>query len=390
MVWQDAVTVVALVIGLMLYLKFFLMRKPLRLLLASGLLLIVGTNLLQGYQGLFEPLVATDSYWADSLKVSNLASFLQFYETLQPTLALHSRSHPPGPIVLLYVMRLVWDQPLFVSLLLAALGVGVVFLINDFLRQKKVTPENAYFISALFLLLPAVQIYFVSSIDAIMPLLFFGVFWAWQKAENIRWWLVSLGLFLLTLSFNFASIFLIPILIVNDWARHKNVTLSFKLFIATITVGVLTSIVFHFNYWKSFLIGVQMEAQGKFFLFRDPLSYSVTRLENVLEIALFFSPWLCYLLFLSIKKFKPWKRINWRNDFSGVFAAIISLAGFFFAGGYYTGETARNANYIYPFLLVMIGLHVHKKPLEKHEQVAILTLVFGQSMLMQMFGWYGW
>lgn len=155
-------------------------------------------------------------------------------------------------------------------------------------------------------------------------------------------------------------------------------------------VGALTSAIFHFNYFKSFLIGVQMEAQGKFFFLRDPLSYGVTRLENVLEIALFFSPWLCYLLFLSIKKFKPWKRINWRNDFSGVFAAIISLAGFFFAGGYYTGETARNANYIYPFLLVMIGLFIHKKPLEKHEQVAILTLVFGQSMLMQMFGWYGW
>lgn len=176
----------------------------------------------------------------------------------------------------------------------------------------------------------------------------------------------------------------------DDWRKHKHIALSLKLLVATFSVGALTSAIFHFNYFKSFLIGVQMEAQGKFFLLRDPRSYGVTRLENVFEIALFFSPWLCYLLFLSIKTFKPWKIKNWHNGFTGAFAAIFSLGGFFLAGGYYTGETARNANYIYPFLMVMIGLYVHKKPLDKHEQVAILTLVFGQSMLMQMFGWYGW
>lgn len=390
MVWQDAVTVVALVIGLMLYLKFFLMRKPLRLLLASGLLLIVGTNLLQGYQGLFEPLVATDSYWADSLKVSNLDSFLQFYETLQPTLALHSRSHPPGPIVLLYALRHVWDQPLFASLVLAVVGSGVVFLLYDYLRQKNIGQDTAYFVSALFLLLPTVQVYFLSSLDAIMPLLFFSVFWAWQRARERRWWIATLGLFVLALSFNFAAIFLIPILLYDDWRRHRHIHLSLRLFAASIVIGALIAALFQYNYWNSFFIGVHMESQGGFFLLRDPLSYSVTRIENVFEIVLFFTPWLVYLLFLSLKAFAPWKRTQWRTDFTAAFAALLSLAGFFLAGGYYTGETARNANYIYPFLVIMVAFFLHKKPLKQLDQVALLILVFGQSVLMQLFGWYGW
>ncbi len=390
LVWQDIVTLLALGVGYLLFLKLFVERKSLWLLVAAGLMLIVGTNLLQGYQGLHEPLTASDSYWFDSLKITNLASFLRFYETLQPTLALHSRSHPPGPIVLVYTLRQMRDQPLFASLLLATLGTSVVFLLYDFLQHKKVSSENAYFVSALFLLLPAIQIYFISNLDAIMPLLFFSVFWAWQRARERRWWIVTLGLFVLALSFNFAAIFLIPILLYDDWRRHRHIHLSLSLFVASVVIGTLVTALFQYNYWNSFLIGVRMESQGGFFLLRDPLSYSVTRIENVLEIALFFTPWLSYLLVVSLKTVAPWKRKQWRSDFAGVFAALLSLVGFFLAGGYYTGETARNANYIYPFLLIMLGLFLHKKPLSKPEQVVLLTLVFGQSMLMQAFGWYGW
>jgi hypothetical protein len=390
-VWQDGITLLALGVGFWLFLKVFIERKSLQLLAGAGLLLIMGTNLLQGYQGLYEPLTASDSYWADSLKITNLASFLEFYETLQPTLALHSRSHPPGPIVLVYLLSHIAGQPLFASLVLAAIGSGVVFLLYDFLRQKNVSADTAFFVSALFLVLPTVQIYFISSFDAIMPLVFFSVFWAWQRAKEPKWLVTTGVLFALALSFNFAAIFLIPILLFDDWRRHGQVNLSLQLFVASIILGFLVAILFGYNYWNSFLIGVRMESQGGgFFLLRDPLSYVVTRLENVLEIAIFFSPWLSYLLLLSFKTHTPWKRKQWRSDFAGAFTALVSLTGFFLAGGYYTGETARNTNYIYPFLLIMLGFFVRKKPLTKPEQVTLLTLVFGQSLVMQLFGWYGW
>lgn len=175
LVWQDVATIFSLLVGYLLFLKIFIEYKSLKLLALAGLLLMVGSNLLQGFSGLHQPLTDAGSYWSDSVKISDLGTFLGFYETLQPTLALHSRSHPPGPIVLLYAMRMVWDQPLFASLLLSAIGLGIVFLLHDFLRQKKVSSENAFFISALFLLLPAVQIYFISSIDAIATPLFWCI-----------------------------------------------------------------------------------------------------------------------------------------------------------------------------------------------------------------------
>ena len=70
--------------------------------------------------------------------------------------------------------------------------------------------------------------------------------------------------------------------------------------------------------------------------------------------------------------------------------AILALIVFFLAGAYYTGETARAALFIYPFIFISLGIYLPKLKPTLNQQKLLLTLVFVQTILMQLLGSFGW
>jgi hypothetical protein len=67
--------------------------------------------------------------------------------------------------------------------------------------------------------------------------------------------------------------------------------------------------------------------------------------------------------------------------------AVITLGALFLTGAYRTGETARACLFIYPFLLLPILAAEYP---ERQRWRWIFAAVFGQTLLMQLFGRYFW
>jgi len=71
-------------------------------------------------------------------------------------------------------------------------------------------------------------------------------------------------------------------------------------------------------------------------------------------------------------------------------AAIGSFAALLVAGVYHTGETARGAMYLYPFLLLPVAAALRRIARDERERWLLAAAVFGQSLLMQLVGGYLW
>ena len=73
-----------------------------------------------------------------------------------------------------------------------------------------------------------------------------------------------------------------------------------------------------------------------------------------------------------------------------VISAIFFLLFLFSLGVYQTGETARGALYIYPFLIFPVALYLNEMDFSLAEKNKLLILVFVQAIIMQLIGYYKW
>jgi hypothetical protein len=72
--------------------------------------------------------------------------------------------------------------------------------------------------------------------------------------------------------------------------------------------------------------------------------------------------------------------------------SVVAILGFFSTGAYYTGETARAAMYVVPPLLVLVAISLETIEAQNmgRFKYQLLGLVFGQTLIMQIFGFWLW
>ena len=124
-----------------------------------------------------------------------------------------------------------------------------------------------------------------------------------------------------------------------------------------------------------------LENPDGFRLFHTPAAYIATRIENICEIALFAS-----IGYLAILLQNPNQlRLSWKDSHTPImiFGPLILLL-MFATGAFRTGETARAALFIYPYLLMLI-IRLPTPTLR------LLLLLAGlQTLAMQLLGEYHW
>lgn len=390
--WQELFMVVGIGVLFRQLLVWYRQGRSMSLLLGLSLLLVMATNGLLGYKSGLIDVVAHqgNSYWDDVNKMTSMTDLLTYYTVLQPDLHLHSRVHPPGPMLLIYSLRSVWDHPLFIGLVIAAIGVMGGWFLYQLLLTFKVSERMAAFGGLLLVLLPASQIYYWSTVDAVICTLVIAVLFFWQRMRRFSWkWGMALILSLsLLASMTFAVVFVGPVLLFDDWRRHANIRRGLLLIGLMIGLMLFTRLLTGYDYYQGFEIARSYEGPAGPYALVDTWSYVITRIENVLELLIFFSPILSLLLFKGLQSVFCKDSARWLTLVGA--AGIVSLLVFFLAGGYYTGETARAALYIYPFLLMpIIGL-LDKVKVSWQTRKRLLYIVFGQTVLMQLFGWYAW
>lgn len=390
-VWQDILTILG--IGCMWwgFLRLWNSKKiTIGPLVGIVMLLMVGTNALQGWHaGWITPIGSEDTdylnYYHDVEGITSVPDLLAFYTTLQPTMRDHARVHPPGPLLLIHGLRSIWDNEAFMSMVFASAGCAGLLVIYYVLKLA-IDERWALLTTALLGLLPSSQIYWLAGVDAVIMTFFLMCLWGfWQWEKGRKWQVLTIAALSVSALMTFAIVWLILVIVWTDWVLRKKISASISAIGWMVGSLYLFYVFTGYSYLDSFLVASEFEGPGGFYAFTAPLSYISSRIENVLELVIFAGPYITMIVWGHVRKWQSLERLGEIGT-----GALIGLGLFFVSGAYYTGETARAAGYIFPWILMICGEFFAKTKPQLKTELLLLNLVFGQTVLMQLFGWYGW
>jgi hypothetical protein len=384
-----------LLVSLLVLAAFFIAQRLLAkcdyrlpFVIVTGFALIIGSNLIQGLEeGLADPVAAdefndeaTPQYYHDAVKITDPGAFFRNYTALQPTLYMHARTHPPGPVLLMYALNKGLREPALISLVIAAVAVTTAGCFFYKLLVAEVQPRLAGFMTFLFLLLPSVQIYYLATVDALVAALLLGVFYCFKRATALH---LCAAATLLTISFmlTFLAVWIVPVLCGYELIKRRNIMRGSAVVLAVMAVYVALYFASGFNLLASFRTASAIENEHGFMLLHNPLDYFVSRAQSIGELILFFGPYLGLLFVRSVR--------GSQRDL-GTWLALGSFALLLAAGTFRVGETARVCNFLYPFLLLPVARYLNQRDAGNSEKTQLVWLVFGQTILMQAAGSYFW
>ena len=367
------------------------------LVILFGSLLILGTTLIQGVDVGIRTPVAGDArsgvlvpvsqdgqeYWHDAITITEPAAFFANYNQIQPTLHEHAHTHPPGAVLTYYFLSRVFSDPAFISLAIMLFSVSVTVVFFYKLVVTETSDATASYMAFLIALLPAVEVYYLATIDAVVASLLIAAlyFFCFGKSRLAG----TAAALLLTTSFllTYVSLFILPVLGLYELIVKK----SLKQFAAVVglVVGIHAILYFAtgYNAWAAFREASHFENPNGFMMFVDPVNYLFTRLEDVSEILFFFGPFLIVLFWRGMR------RIELTPLFTLSVLGVATLLGMFLVGAFRTGETARACAFIYPFLLFPVAKLLGTDS-TKNARLQLASLVFLQTVGMQSLGTFHW
>jgi hypothetical protein len=310
-------------------------------------------------------------YIREACKITDWHAWLSQFNAAQARLLASAGTHPPFATLLTAAFRRP-EVTAFVFMLVASLSIPLLYRV---LKAAGTSAERAAELALLFAVIPAVNVYGGVTIDGVilttstvfllgLTRLVYGE-GEWLPACA----LLSVGL-ILTNALTFGGLILAGIAAVCAVFRPK---VRGALGVAA-GLGVVAYLVlrvgFGYDHIAAFLQSAATENPHGFRLLEYPMSYFLTRLENVGNIAFFLS---VPLLAVVVRR---------RPDPIAL-RAILVLALAFALGAYRTGETARACLFIYPFLF--LSLRDPAGP-----RVRWLTAAAAvQTVAMQLLGKYG-
>ena len=353
-----------------------------------GTLTILGTTATHGWERGFvhpvagrEPRAAPAQYWHDAANQrletgANALRFVRDYARIQPTLGEHGRTHPPGAVLFFAALRqATGNRAGIAAVLICAASVALVAI---GFRLAGASP----FVVLFFCVLPAVQVYFCATLDAVVAgLLFVAVTSLWQPARRGA---VVGTLALFAASFlTFGVVWVVPVLLAVNVARTRR--FPFRAAAMLAVVALVYGVVYAatgFDYIAAFRWASQSENPDGFRLFATPAEYVATRIENITDLLVFagaFAPWAVWH---GAKKARHEALPVWVAFAAGA----ASLALLFLAGAYRTGETARACLFLYP----LAALWAEHAPLTEPERRTLLAASLALSAFFQCAGFYFW
>jgi len=405
-----------ILIGFMLILKILqkkrLISSNILVLIIIGIVLIIASNMIKGWNiGVERTLLAYS--WKDATQISNVLEFIRNYEHAQPDLNIHARSHPPGSLLVVYIFYLLLKTPG-----MAAIGMCVIsslfsaFFLNRILRRY-FDIELSNYMTFLYLLVPAVQVYYLANIYSIVATLILGVFYFYFHPKQNMGMIGSIICLFSCFFITFMSVFVLACLFIFELLDGRNKQIFKKeiilnkigirdllihfrkiivLFFSLVISYGLVYLILGYNYLNSFHIAILSENPEGFIIIYKPIKYGFTRLKDIMDILMFFGPVLLVLLVKGFKSLR--KKYASEKSFSLLFtlpiAGIFALLILFATGAYDHGETARAAIFIYPFLLIPVAFYLQEINISEKEKYKLLFVVFFQAILMQLIGNFIW
>jgi hypothetical protein len=409
-----------IILAFVIVIKYYYGKKPRKLsiyiIVLFGTLLIIFSNLISGWNtGVVSAIGANGEIYADAVQIINPITFISEFEYLQDSLTVHARTHPPGAVLIIYVLYILFNSPGIIAIVICVISSLLsAFFLNGIFKKffKGEIPKYMVF---LYLLLPAIQVYYLANIYAIVSTLIIGVIYFYLHDKRIISIIGSVICIFLATFISFMAFFIVGCLCVYEilnlkrkGSLHSGTFLSRDgikgilrdsqrlLTIIAGIIGIYGILLFAlgFNYINSFIAAVAAETSQGWELITNPFEYFTTRIKNVMDIIMFFGPVLIVLFYKGFKSLKDNKQTNELSTqlFHLVTASIITLLSIFILGAYDHGETARAAMFIYPFLLIPVAFFLSNQDnrILKFEMGILLFVIFGQAIFMQLIGNYVW
>jgi hypothetical protein len=406
----DMLTAAAVVAAFYFIARFLEARRyDLRFVAASGVLLIAALTLAQGYDVGYVAPIAGDAqtgvlvtnstegqeYYHDALKVSDPIDFLQRYNELQPTLNRHTHTHPPGAVLLFYFLNRLFPSPGLIALFIMAIStVASAFFVQRLVRAE-LSDETANYTAFLFVLLPAVQIYYLATLDAMIVALLTGTLYLFCFGKGRAAVAGAIAMLCTSFMLTFVSLFILPVIVGFELLVKRSIKRSVIVIGGVLAFHVLMYAISGYNAWTSFRTASRYENPQGFMLFVDPANYAFTRLEDVAEIMFFLGPFLLVLMARGLRSnvmLRPLSEIGEMAKRPLIVLAVlgcISLLSMYAVGAWRTGETARACAWIYPYLLFPVSYFLEEHG-DARVRMQLAALVFAQAVGMQLFGNYFW
>ncbi|MFX1561411.1 MAG: hypothetical protein ACFFBL_12545, partial [Promethearchaeota archaeon] len=347
--------------------------------------------------------------FTDVLNIDSFVNFIGSFEALQPTLSLHAQTQPPGAVLAIYFLYLILGDPSLIAIGLSIIaGIGSAFFLRGIVKRL-FDDDSARYAVFLYLILPAVQVYYLANIYALVATLVLGVLYFYLH-PNRRISAVGtiVSLFLLTF-ITFLSAFMVLFLFIYEILNANSETkasdtvqklgaiiqhIKYPIFLS-LCVGAVYGILLvtlGFNYINAFFYASYLENPTGFMLLANPVQYISTRLQNVLDIVIFFGPVLSVLAYrgLGLLREDAIESLDSSRKYNLVLAALIALSLLFLAGAPKKGETARICMFFLPFLLIPVITYIRKTRMTTRDKIILLLLVFGQAVLLQLIGLWLW
>ncbi|MFW9904883.1 MAG: hypothetical protein ACFFFH_11165 [Candidatus Thorarchaeota archaeon] len=368
----------------------------------GGMLLIIGSNLIHGWtEGIYSSIagIMTDNLtgtelYSDAVQITNIFSFLEDYQSIQLSLGVHSTTHPPGAVITIYLFNLVFQSPDLIAIAICVISTLLTsYFFNNILRTH-FEVETSNYVTLLLLVIPAIQIYFLANIYALVVSFILGTVYFYMHKDKKKSFLGSIICLFLASFLSFMSVFVVVFLFLYETFDKKDIRALEKLFdicLVTFLIYLILFITLGFNYIETFINASISENPDGFMLLSDPINYVFTRIQNVFDILIFYGPILTVLSYQGLKILREKED---QTLFLFTIIAISTLLLLFSLGVYKKGETARAAIYIYPFLLIPVATFLEQVKKNTTNsgltKVLILIAVFCQTIVMQLFGNYIW
>jgi hypothetical protein len=197
---QDIVIISFTVAAFFLFLQILEVKKfKLSLVILFSSLLIIGTNAAQGIDiGIYAPIAGDvqtgeihpvspygKEYYHDALDITNWQEFLRNFNKNQTKYLDHTITHPPFAVLLFYFLEETVKNVALIALIImfAAVLTTVSFIYK--LASTVLDENNARYFAFLFTLLPTVQIYYLTTIDAlVIALITATLYFVSEKAQK--------------------------------------------------------------------------------------------------------------------------------------------------------------------------------------------------------------
>jgi len=353
-----------------------------------GLVFAVLSNLQHGVRfGLDFPTATSGDggieYYHDAIVIPGPLWLVQHYNAIQFELLEHARTHPPGPVLLYWLLWRVFGHPIAISIAIAALGLGLTL---PHLRRLLVltlaeAPPGAL---ALFTILPGILVYGLATVDGPIAGLFLGTLvWFIDDSRRGSWLWAALFLFA-SLFFTFGALFLLPVLVGFEIFRRRSLKRSAAVLAIAVGLLVLVKLGLGFDWWRAFWKAAVMENAKGFLLIAEPKRYLWYRLGAVAEILLFLTPFVTLLAWRGRAALKSASA----DGYAVMWLGPLSLACMLLAGALKIGEAARVCLFIVPYLCLPAFAAWQK--LEQLQRGRVAYAVLASGVAFQLFGFYQW